>query len=467
MWIDEEFRTIEFGDKRLIKRFKQIVEEFMKNAQLNISSMFDSWSSIKGCYRFFSNDKVSARLILNEHITSTILRIEQDTHQVLVLHDTTYIDYKKRYKTSNLDCITKNVKSENIAKGLILHNSFAINELSTPLGLINQQFVERKDLKEGTRKIKKHLIHQRPIEEKESYRWIEAIKMFQQLGCKKQGIVHVADREGDFYELYRECFDLEEKFLIRASHNRAINKIKRREAPKERMFDHFHSLVPQAKISIDIQVNKETKHRKAELSIAFKKFTLPPPPNRTVRKDSEKLYNIELYGIIITEENPPVNHEALEWLLITNIPVNNVEEAIEKMRWYSLRWNVETFHKILKSGCSIEDAQLRSKEKLIKYITIKSIIAWRIFWLSKIARVDEDYNCNEILTKNEQVVLFKRFNKGQNNTEPITAKQALIWIGKLGGYIGRNSDTFPGIVTIWRGWTRLMNMVDDYQIICG
>ena len=178
MWVDKEFETISFGDKRLAERFKDIISEFMKKAQLNISSTFDSWSSIKGCYRFFSNDKVSSKIILDEHVNSTLSRINQDENEVLILHDTTYIDYKKRHKTTNLDCVTKNLKSENIAKGLILHNSFAINELGTPIGLVNQKFVKRKELKYCTKKIKKHLLHKQPVEEKESYRWIEAVKNF-------------------------------------------------------------------------------------------------------------------------------------------------------------------------------------------------------------------------------------------------------------------------------------------------
>lgn len=468
MWLDDEFNGVVFGDKRLVKRFKQIMQEFMKKAQSNIASTFDSWSSIKGCYRFFSNDKVESQIILDAHIDSTISRISEETNQVFVIHDTTYIDYKNRKKTLDLDCITRNLQSKNIAKGLILHNSFAVNDLGVPLGIVGQNYTERKEIIEAPRKTKKHLIHNKPVEEKESYRWVEAIKGFLKLdNVTQREIVHIADREGDFYELYRECCEHEAKFLIRASQNRAINKTKRREASKDKIFDYFRSLKPEATITTEIQINKEKKHRKAKLCVAFKKFTLPPPPNRTANKDGKKLYNMDLYGVIILEKKPPKNHEPLEWLLITNIPVTNTQEAIEKMRWYSLRWNVETFHKILKSGCSIEGAQLRSKKNLIKYITTKSVIAWRIFWLSRISRIDLNYNCNTVLTKIQQDVLFKRFNKGKINTEPISVKQALNWIGKLGGYIGRNSDAPPGIITIWKGWTRLMNMVDDYTIICG
>jgi len=186
MWLDKEFNGVEFGDKRLIKRFKQIMQEFMKKAQYNIGSTFDSWSSIKGCYRFFSNNKVNSKIILDAHIDSTLSRIETETNQVFVIHDTTYIDYKNRKKTSDLDCITQNLQSKNIAQGLILHNSFAVNYLAIPLGLVNQQYTARKEIIDAPKKIKKHLIHNKPVEEKESYRWIEAIKNFQQLASSKQ-----------------------------------------------------------------------------------------------------------------------------------------------------------------------------------------------------------------------------------------------------------------------------------------
>ena len=101
-WIEEEFKTINFGDNRLTKRLKYIVSEFMRNAQSNISSVFDSWSSIKGCYRFFDNEKVEAKNILSKHVDATISRINQDNSIICVLHDTTYIDYKKRKKQRTL-----------------------------------------------------------------------------------------------------------------------------------------------------------------------------------------------------------------------------------------------------------------------------------------------------------------------------------------------------------------------------
>jgi len=164
-------------------------------------------------------------------------------------------------------------------------------------------------------------------------------------------------------------------------------------------------------INIKFQINKDVKYREATLSISFTEFILPPPPNRTYNKDGKELANIKLWGIIAIEQNPPEGEEAINWLLITNIKVNTAGEAIEKIHWYTQRWNIEIFHKVLKSGCSIEASQLRDRERLIKYISTKSIIAWRIFWLSRKFNNDQNASCSQVLTSLEQELLFKRFNK--------------------------------------------------------
>lgn len=141
LWIEKEFESIDFNDLRLTKRFKFILTSFMKNAQSNIASVFENWASIKGCYRFFGNAKTDAKLILSEHIDKTISRIDKEKGVVLILHDTTYFDYKHRHKTSDLDRITKGKLGGNGSSGLLLHNSFAISNSGIPLGLVNQTFI--------------------------------------------------------------------------------------------------------------------------------------------------------------------------------------------------------------------------------------------------------------------------------------------------------------------------------------
>ena len=467
-WIEEDFKEIDFKDSRLVKRFKNILSKFIKRAQSNISSTFDSWSSMKACYRFFDNKKIKAEVILNEHAKSTVSRINELNQAIIVIHDTSYIDYKNREKSKDLDRVFVGKKGKDGSLGLILHNTLAVTTEGLPLGILNQQFVRRETILHPEREgmPTKQYVHTKPIEEKESYRWIEAINKTNKLGINCSQI-HVADRESDIYELYRNCNQQNIKFVIRARLNRAINKKHRREKTVEKLFEYFESLPIRFTTEIKLQVNDETKYRNANLSVSFEKFTLPPPPNRTKRKDGDNLDNVKLWGIFVREKNPPTNEEGLSWFLITNISINTNEEAIEKIKFYNLRWNIEVFHKILKSGCSVELAQLRNRDRLIKYIIVKSIVAWKIFWLSRNFNINKEADCSTVLNTQEQMILFKRFNKGVKMDKTLSINEAFIWIAKLGGYIGRNSDSPPGIISIWRGWTRLMNMVEDYIILSG
>ena len=297
-WIEQEFSGINFRDIRLVKRFKCILKKFMQQAQSNISACFDNWSLIKACYRFFSNDKIEASTILKNHIISTINnRINNENAQILVVHDTTYIDYKNRVKNDSLDKVFRAQKGKDGSLGLILHNSLALNEAGVPLGLLNQKFVRRETINHSERgMLTKQYVHTKPIKEKESYRWIEAIRDINNLDVVDKEIVHIADREADIYELYKYCDKHNIKFLIRAKENRAINKKHRREKPKYKLFDYFYSLPKLLTATIKFQINKDVKYREATISISFSEFTLPPPPSRTYNKDGQELENIKLWG---------------------------------------------------------------------------------------------------------------------------------------------------------------------------
>lgn len=168
------------------------------------------------------------------------------------------------------------------------------------------------------------------------------------------------------------------------------------------------------------------------------------------------------------ERNPPAGHEAVCWVLLTDLPVLTLEAAVEKIQWYTLRWNIELFHKVLKSGCAVEQAQLRHAERLKKYITVKSIIAWRLLWLSRYCKQDNQANCLVVLTEDEWSVLYRKTHKTKQLPDiHSTVEEVFIWIAKSGGYIGRRTDPPPGMISLWRGWQRLMDMVEDYRDICG
>lgn len=466
IWVEAEFSSANFGDARLNKRFISIAKQLASKFGCNIASSFSQWKDIKATYRFFANKKVTMDSILAPHIQETIDRIGSQS-RVLLLQDTTYFNFSGRKKTDGLDK-TQRSKLSTESEGLMLHNTLAVSESGIPLGLLDQYFIDRKSLQGENFKEKRKTQHWKNcVKLKESMRWINGLKKAREIDFGDTETVHVADRECDFYEFFREAEKLGEAVLIRAARNRSINKTKRREQPSTYLFDHLKEKRSNGKTTISIQVNEEKKFRDAELSISYTKIAMPPPPNKTINKDGP-LPIIELTAIMAFERTPPKNCEPLFWVLLTNLPVITLADAIEKIHWYSARWNIELFHKVIKSGCGVEKAQLRSADRLKKYIVLKSVVAWRLFWLSRHYLQAKDDSCLTVITKEECTILYRKTMKAKKLPDkPPTVGEVFIWIAKLGGYIGRKSDPPPGMISLWKGWQRFMDMMEDYRDICG
>ena len=350
----------------------------------------------------------------------------------------------------------------------MLHNTLVTTLSGLPLGLADQRFIDRKHFlgpeknESGTRRV------DLPVEQRESCRWIDVVRDCAALDTGAARRVHVCDREADFYELFRDAATLEEHVLVRASRNRSIDKRTRREVPSAWLFDALEAEPERGRTTITIQVNAKTKYRRAELSIAYRSISMPPPPNRSVARHGADLPMVELNAIMAIERDPPKGVEPLCWVLLTSLDVEDVSSAIEKVRWYSRRWNVEVFHKVLKSGCAVEKAQLTDADRLKNYVTVKSIVAWRLFWLARMREHAPDAPCDAVLDKTEWTLLYRKIHKTKKvPSETPTLADALLWISKLGGYLGRASDPDPGVISQWRGWERLMDIVDDYRDICG
>ena len=173
---------------------------------------------------------------------------------------------------------------------------------------------------------------------------------------------------------------------------------------------------------------------------------------------------MEVNVVFVKEFNAPKDVEALEWMLLTDIPIKKEEDAIQVINLYKIRWVVEEYHKILKSGCTIEKCRLQTAERLIRYISLMSVIAWRLYYITHVARnSDCNASCTKILAEDEWKALYLKMNPTKLlPNEPPTITQVIRWIAKLGGFLGRKRDNNPGITVIWRGWARFMEIVDNY-----
>lgn len=164
-------------------------------------------------------------------------------------------------------------------------------------------------------------------------------------------------------------------FLVRASQNRMVNK-KSTYSKKtgERLWDLMSNLTCEGEIEVNVPARDDKPKRTTVLEVRFGDFIMNPPANN-VKNKIKKLPNLKLTAIYVTEKYAAIEEEAISWMLLTNINVNNVEEAIEKVKWYCLRWRIEIFHKILKSGLKVEECRLGTAERLMRYLTVMSIIA--------------------------------------------------------------------------------------------
>jgi hypothetical protein len=469
-WAADEFAEVKFGDKRLDARLIKLCDRFSDAPESPINQACLDWAETKAAYRFFQNSKVEVAEMLSGHRCKTAQRIKEHK-TVLALQDTSYFVYTNHPKTEGLGKMSlkkgKNVKNI-YSNGLIMHTCLAVTTKGLPLGLLDQKIFSRKLRKKNNNKTKPH--DYLPIEDKESYRWLETLEKTKELTGSTR-IVTVCDREADLYDFFLRSHQIDAPVLVRANTDRTINR-KSRYAEKdvEKLWEHMRKQPDSGSYVVEISKRSKTKHtkeretRNAIVSVRFGSFTLNPPRNN-IRHSIEKLPDIEMHAVYVLEENPPTGEEAIEWMLLTNLPVMSYEDAYEKVLWYCLRWRIEMYFKVLKSGFMVESCRLGHADRLAKYLTVMSIVAWRLFMITLIARTDPAIPCSTFLTDQEWKVLFLRVNANKPIPKKIpTIGIVVIWIAKLGGYLDRKNDGPPGSIALWRGWKRLVDLSEGLKL---
>jgi len=280
--------------------------------------------------------------------------------------------------------------------------------------------------------------------EKESFKWIKALREVTSLPTAKETtLVHVADRECDIYEVLRAAHGINAKYVIRACQDRCLES-----SESTHIQEHIKTLEPKALIELDVPTQK----RRVTLEMRFSPITLKAPS----RIAKVERLPVNCWVVHVSELNPTPDFEPLSWTLLTNIPVTMEEQALLKISWYRRRWSIEEFHKILKSGCIVEDCRLQTAERLKRYIALLCIIAWRIFWMVHISRADPLAPEELVLTKTEimKICSLNRFSNKKLSPNRMTVRQAIVAIASLGGYLARTLDPPPGCTALWRGWQR-------------
>lgn len=463
-WLENELKHVDFKDKRLVNRLIKTSNFLDSKASGTINQSCRSWKDAKGAYRLFSNDKFDIDEVYSSHHAETQNRIASKD-LVFAIQDTTHLDYDSHIKTKELGSISKAYTKHK--RGLIMHSTLIVTPEGLPLGLTSQQcwarIAREEDQKEKARR--RYLAH---IKDKESYKWITALR--ETLGNVPQNtkVITIGDREADIFDFLWEIEASGTGFVIR---NRQDRKFICPETGKTKIQTKISKLQSKKEIKLDIPGNGNHKARQANVEVKYTYGQIPIRavtlygPENTDHKISDKL---AVYVVSAKEINAPIGVEVINWTLLTNVPVSNFEEAIERINWYKLRWKIEEYFRVLKSGCKIEASRLSAGTKLQKLIAIKSLIAFKILYLSKIALSFPEESCDTILTPEEWTILYMRVHQTNSIPDkPPNVKEAIIWLGKLGGFMARKSDKLPGPMTLWRGYEILQESVMMLSIFSG
>ena len=455
-WVERELKGCDFPDRRLKSRLGKVLSELGRRIGETLPSACQDWSATKAAYRFFSNPRVNESTILAGHFAATSARMAAAKGPILVLHDTTEFSFQRERpetigKTRLLP--SGRIGSKPITKcGLLMHSSLAITTAGKPLGLTAVKFWTREKFK-GTNALKgrgveggKHSVNTTriPIEKKESIRWLENLKQSTQL-ANPDRCIHIGDRESDIYELFCLAEEEQTHFLVRTCVDRLAGTgsttIARRMNREPIQGTHQVEVLDAKRRSIQV-----------ELQLRYSQMTIHPPIGKHTKYPPLSLTVIHAW-----ERGKPEGRKPIYWKLLTDLPVENLESAIEKIDWYAQRWKIETFHKILKSGCRAEDAKLRTAERLTNLIAVFCVVAWRVFWLTMVSRTNPKTSADAVFTETEIAILNHLAGDPEQPLPKNVAHYALA-IAKLGGYLARKNDGPPGNTVLWRGLSRLTDI---------
>jgi Transposase DNA-binding len=452
-WIDDEVAGCRFADERLGKRLRKLLDQMAGALGGSIPLACQDWANTKAAYRFFSNERISDGDILGGHFQSTRSRLAATAGPILVLHDTTEFSYQReRADRIGLTCRVNSGKSGRFRMhtvcGLLMHASLAVTTDGLPLGLAAVKFWTRKKFK-GTAALKRQINPTRvPIEHKESVRWLENMHRSTELFVDPGRCVHIGDRESDIYELFCLAQELGTHFLVRCCVDRLAG-------------DGTHT-VSDAMAEVRVQGRHHVEIRNGhgalgtavvELSYHSLRILLPPI-------GKQKRYPaLTLTVLHAQERDEPVDRPRIDWRLITDLPVHSNRAAIEKLRWYAMRWKIEVFYKVLKSGCKAEEARLRTAERLVKLIAVFCILSGRVFWMTMINRSAPNAEPDLVLTGTEIALLDRLIpDKGPGPPPDKPLAVYLTKVARLGGYLARAGDPPPGATVMWRGLSRLTDI---------
>lgn len=456
-WAFVELGHTDLGDPRRTKRLMHLVSALAANPVCSLPAACRSWAKTKGAYRFLDNEEVEPEEILGGHRWSTLQRIG-DHSMILAVQDTSTYSFTSHRATSGLGPISGRIPGTDIyPKGFLVHACLAVTPDGVPLGLLGHKLWVRPEVdSESVAEENVHLPDSPTADGKESACWAEVLAASTQGLPPGTKVLWVCDRGADIYDYFAAARRQQRDVLVRSAHNRELA------GRKDHLWDKIERATPVGVMVVELPraddrppqtVNLELRTGRVRLHIPFTAQTQGEP-------------RLVLSGVLAKEIEPPEGRQPIEWRLLTTLVVNSAEDAGNCVRWYSKRWTIERYHYTLKSGCQVEELQLETVERLHRALAVYSVVAWRLMYLTYMARTEPDSPCTRFLSTSEWKALYCHIHRTkQVPQQPPDLKSAILWIARLGGFLARKRDGNPGVKVLWQGYRRLEDITVMWEVL--
>jgi Transposase DNA-binding len=453
---ETHFGQAQLGDPRRTRRLVRTAELIFRHPGDTLPTKLHDPRDYKAMDRLMNRPEVTHAAVLETHRLHTLQTIGQSKDVVLILHDTTELDYSGLRSIKDLGPI-----GGGLNRGFLCHNSLAYDPRQHELlGLANQIVHRRRHVgrKEKVKTKRERL-------DRESRLWVDGVDG---VGAPPADCcwVHVADRGADTFEFLGRPWKSNEEFLMRSKVNRVIHHGHNLDGTKDYLHDYIRQQPLQGRREIVVSARAGQPERKAIVAVSFAAVLVVPPH---VKRGLYEKRPLKLWVVRVSEINPPTGIDPLEWILLTNREVKTLDDAWERSDWYACRWVLEEYHKAQKTGCSIEDMQFTTSGALTPMIGLLSVIAVALLNLRDASRRPDakERPATDVVAPSYLAVLSAwRYKEIRPD---LSIHDFFFALARLGGHQNRKSDHRPGWLILWRGWMALQHMIDGAIAIksCG
>jgi hypothetical protein len=468
-WISDEMKTVALPDKRLNQRLQLVLSQLAARPTASIPAACGGRSEMAAAYRFFENENTTFDNILQPHIDATRQRMAAQPLVVLT-QDTSEINVTRPEQ----QVVGAGPLDGNTRRGALLHLLHAFTPDGTPLGTVQGTAWTREEAigDASSRRAKRASA---PIEEKESHRWVLGMRQAaEEAGrCPATQCILVADSEADIYEvlvegavesnrcqwIVRAC--QERVLLCDCVENTAEVYLHERLLEQPILFRNAISVRGRkAKVGCETRGRRQPRQsREAEVGVRAAGVTLRPPE----RKD-RKLPPVALNVVLVSEINPPPGEEPVEWMLLTSLPIDTLEQVRQIIQYYCVRWMIEIFFRVLKSGCRVEERLFEYMDRLLTCMAVYVIVAWRTLYVCRLGRSCPEIDCETVFEPAEWKSVWKVVRREDPPSKPPSLGVFVRLVAQLGGYVNRKRADPPGPQTLWIGLQRMHDFATCWQL---